>query len=243
MTTPPAAGPDSETGVASAPAAAEPAGARTRRGARWVGSMTDRVPTGWITGILTVPFLAVAAAFGGLNAVAAPPIPDLSAGKTHVNGPFSLAISRAVLIDEFPEAGITVEEGQRVLAVVVTAENVWDRAMPTVLSSPDAALRGSLRIPSLGDGAVPVAIARFDDATKEPHLQPGVPADLVVTWAVDADALAAGDEVEIDIRDLSLSEGVLITYGEEWGTPMTAAHVHVDVTDVGAGADAEETSG
>lgn len=90
---------------------------------------------------------------------------------------------------------------------------------------------------------MPVAIARFDDATKEPHLQPGVPADLVVTRAVDADALAAGDEVEIDIRDLSLSEGVLITYGEEWGTPVTAAHVHVDVTDVGAGADAEETSG
>lgn len=49
---------------------------RSRRAARTrVLALTDRVPTGWFAGILTVLFLTVTAAFGGLSAVAVAPVP------------------------------------------------------------------------------------------------------------------------------------------------------------------------
>lgn len=235
MTTPPPAAADTgRTG------AAPQTPARPRRAPGWVGAVTDRVPTGWLTGILTVPFLAVTAAFGGLNAVAAPPVPDLEAGETHENGPFALTVERAVLIDELPEAGITIAEEDkadtRVLALVVTVENLWSRALPAGHAS---GVTGAVRIDQLGDLA-PAAVARFDDATTAPFLQPGVPAELVLTWAVDADLFADGDALEIDLRDFTLQTGQLITYGTWWANPVEGARLTVDVTDVGAGADAGE---
>lgn len=199
----------------------------------------DRIPTGWFAGILTAAFLAVTAAFGGLAQAAVPPLPELEPGDTHVNDQFALTVERAVLIDELPEAGITVEPGQRVLAVVLTAENVWDRALPSEGSS---GLRAGVRVAELGHEPA-TAIARFDDTTFSPYLQPRVPAELVLTWAVDRGALTDGDEIEIVLRDLTLRKGQLVTSGEYWETPVTAATMMLGVTDVGAGADAEGQEG
>ncbi|AZC15222.1 hypothetical protein DT073_10115 [Microbacterium sp. ABRD28] len=197
------------------------------------------MPTGWFAGILTATFLAATAAFGGLAQAAVPPHPELEAGETHVNAQFALTVERAVLIDELPEAGITVEPGQRVLAVVLTAENVWDRALP---SEGLSGLSAGVRIAELRDEPA-AAIARFDDTTFSPYLQPRVPAELVLTWAVDRDALADGDEIEVVLRDLSLRRGELVIAGEYWETPVTAATMTLEVTDVGAGADAEGEEG
>lgn len=199
-------------------------------------AVTDRVPTGWFAGILTAAFLAVTAAFGGLSAVAAPPLAELQVGDTHENEQFAITVERATLIDELFEAGISVEEGERVLAVVLTAENVWDRAQSA--SSPTG-LVGAVQIPGLGG---PQAVARFDDATTGPWLQPGVPAQLVLTWAVDADAYAEGDEVRLEFRDFSAYTGQLVTYGDGWTDPVTVARLDIDLRDVGAGASAEETA-
>lgn len=208
------------------------------RTAQWVRAATDRVPTGWFAGILTGVFLAVTAAFGGLAAVAAPPIPELALGETHENDQFAITVERAVLIDELPDAGITVEPGQRVLALVVTAENRWDRAQP---AHSTGGLSAAVRIAQLGEDTAPAAVARFDDATTSAYLQPRVPAQLVLTWAVDAAQFAADDELTVELRDLTLHEGKLVTYGRWWDTPVTAARLTVAVTDVGAGADAEGT--
>ncbi|WP_322409043.1 hypothetical protein [Microbacterium invictum] len=205
----------------------------------WIARTWDRIPTGWFAGILTAVFLAGTAAFGGLAQAAVPPLPELEPGETHVNEQFALTVERAVLIDELPEAGITVEPGQRVLAVVLTAENVWDRALP---SESSGGLSAGMRVAELAD-APPAAIARFDDTTFAPYLQPRVPAELVVTWAVDRNALAEGDEIEIVLRDLSLREGALVVAGEYWESPVTAATMTLEVTDVGAGSDAEGDEG
>nr|WP_315267148.1 hypothetical protein [Microbacterium lemovicicum] len=215
-----------------------PAGARTR-----LVAWADRVPTGWFAGILTACFLGVTAAFGGLSAVAAPPLPELRAGETHRNDQFSLTVERAVLIDELSDAGVSVEAGQRVLAVVLTVENEWDRAL-AASSGPSGreGVIGSVRIDELGD--VPAdAVARLDDATNSPYLQPGVPAELVLTWAVDADSVSDGEELHVVLRDMSLSIGQLVTYGQWWDSPVAAARLAVDVTDVGAGADASAPDG
>ncbi|MDT3317655.1 hypothetical protein Q9S71_12580 [Microbacterium sp. KSW4-11] len=215
----------------------EPRGIRSPRNARWLRDVTDRVPTAWLPGIVTAVFLGAAAAFGGLEAVAAPPIANLQPGDEHRNDMLALTVERAVLIDSFPEAGASAnaENGERVLAVVVTAENTWDRAVP---AENDASLTGMLRAPSLAD-PVPVAAARFDDGTKEPWLQPGLPAELVVTWIIGADELAAGDELELELRDFTLQEGQIVFSGEVWIDPVVSARVSVPVTDVGSGADAQ----
>ena len=109
----------------------EPSGTRSARDAQWLRTATDRVPTAWIPGILTAVFLGAAAAFGGLEAVAAPPVETLQSGETHVNDMLSITVERAVLIDSLPDAGARAdpEKGQRVVAAVVMAENVWDTAV------------------------------------------------------------------------------------------------------------------
>lgn len=221
------------------PAPAEPSG-RAHRLAR----ISDRVPTGWFAGILTVAFLGVTAAFGGLDATAAPTVSELEAGDTHENAQFALTVERAVLIDELPEAGIFLEEdsGQRVLAVVLTAENVWTEAQAATNANGTQGVVGSVRIAELGD-APAESIARFDDTTISPYLQPGVPAQLVLTWAVDAERFAEGDELHVELRDFSLYTGRLITYGQSWQDPVDAAVLTLDLTDVGAGADASGAEG
>ena len=88
--------------------------------------------------------------------MASPPVAQLEAGETHENALFALTVERAVLIDALPEAGLSVDDDQRVLAVVVTAENHWDRA---VRADGDGGLAGSVRIAELGDEA-PASIAR-----------------------------------------------------------------------------------
>lgn len=220
------------SGPASSPSPGEEPAGR----AGWVTRTWDRVPTGWFAGILTAVFLGATAAFGGLAEAAVPPVPELSAGDTHENEQFALSVERAVLIDELPEAGVTVEAGERVLALVVTAENVWDRAQP---SAGSAGVTAAVRIPELGD--VPAdSVARFDDTTVSPYLQPRVPAQLVLAWAVDDDALPTADDVRVELRDLSLRTGALVVSGQWWDTPVTAARISVPLVDVGAGADASD---
>lgn len=221
--------------TSGAPSSSAPGGEEAER-ARWVSRAWDRVPTGWFAGILTAAFLTATAAFGGLAEAAVPPVPELNAGQTHQNEQFALTVERAVLIDELPEAGVTVEAGERVLALVLTAENVWDRAQP---SAGSGGITAAVRIPELGD--VPAdSVARFDDTTVSPYLQPRVPAQLVLAWAVDAERFDTAENVDIELRDLSLRTGALVVSGQWWDTPVTAARMSVGLTDVGAGADAAE---
>lgn len=196
-------------------------------------ALTDRVPTGWFAGILTVLFLTVTAAFGGLSAVAVAPVPDIAAGTEHRNDQFALTVERAVLIDELRGSGTSVSDGQRVLALVVSVENVWDHP---IAASADAGVADAVSVAEL-DGATANAVARLDDATVAPYLQPGVPAELVLTWVVDSATFAAGDVLHVDLLDFTLYTGQLITYGESWIDPVVGARTTVEISDVGAGAD------
>ncbi len=232
-------GPSSPPGAGEAPAppaaAAGKAAAPAGRFA-WVRTASDRVPTTWFAGVAVALFLAATAGFGGLADVPVAALPQLAAGEAHDGEPLTLSVERAVLIDEFPEAGVTVEPGQRVLAILVTAENGWTRALQSAGGS--GVIVQALRIADAGERA-PDAVARYDDATLSPWLQPGVPAQLVATWAVEEDLLAAGDALRVDVRDLRLRRGSFVVDGEFWEEPVVAASVTLEVEDVGAGADAE----
>lgn len=199
---------------------------------RWLRAATDRVPTRWFAALGTAVFLAATAAFGGLATAAVPGPAAIEAGDEHRNDEFALTIERAVLLDDFPEAGAVVdpEENERVLAVQIAIENRWTEP---IWFTPSAAAQ-SLRIDEVA--GIPVeSVARYDDATTSPWLQPGVPAELVVTWILDAGDLSDGDLLHLTVNDLSLYTGSFITTGQTWEDPVPAATLTLVVTDAGAG--------
>lgn len=188
----------------------------------------QRIPTGWFASILTGVFLAVTAAFGGLAPVAEAAVESLAAGEPRVGAQLGLSVERAVLFDSFPQSGAYAGEGERVLALLINAENRWSEP----LLSSNGAIEQALRVEGLGealDDAAPAAVARLDDATLGPWLQPGVPAELVVTWVVPAASVAEGDTVSITIREAKLEKGQRLTSDARWTSPAAVATVELEV--------------
>lgn len=208
---------------AHAPHAAEP-GLLSRLVA-WL----KRIPTGWFASILTGIFLAVAAAFGGLAPVAEAAVAPVAAGEARVGDQLSVSVERAVLFDSFPEAGAYAEDGERVLALLVTVENRWTQP----LLSSQGAVEQALRLDGVSedvDDAEPTSIARLDDATFGPWLQPGVPAELVVSWVVPESSVRAGESIDVVIREATLEVGQRLTSDERWTNSRPAATVELTVT-------------
>lgn len=193
------------------------------------------MPTAWISGILVGAFLAVTAAFGGLATAQTPEPPRIEAGDAHIDAQLSLTVSRAVLLDDFPEAGAFAGEGEQVLALQVTAENRWSEALPT---SGAFTVSQILRIPRLGD-APPGSVARYDDATLGPWLQPGVPAELVVTWVVPDSTFTREAELEVEILGSKLVTGSSLTSGQNWVPTEPAAMLVLPIEHVGTTGDAQ----
>jgi len=199
----------------------------------WLRAAGDRVPTAWFAAIGTGVFLLATAAFGGLATAAEPPLAQLRPGTTHVNDMRSLTVERAVLIDELPGSGTSPDKGERVLAIVVDVENHWTEPLrPEGTGS----VAESFSVAGLDE---PSSSARMDDATIGPVLQPGVPAQVVYTWAVDAEDFAAGDHLVVTLNDLSLYTGSFVTSGTSWQDPTPSATMTLVIKDVGAGVDAE----
>lgn len=197
-----------------------------------LGAAADKVPTKWLMSSLSGVFLAATAAFGGMDAVELPELPAIVVGEAHRNDQLEFTVERAVLIDELPEAGVWPEAGERVLAVIGTFENVWDH--PIHMST----LGTGGQIVRLSDDPerAPEMVVRLDDSTLEPWLQPGVPAPLVLAWRVDAQEYAAGDELPLDLRDMTLRTGTMVRHDQYWTEPQPAASLTVPVTDAGTGA-------
>lgn len=204
-----------------------------------LSAWVQRIPTGWFASILTGAFLAVTAAFGGLAPVAEAAVETLDAGEPRVGAQLGLSVERAVLFESFPQSGAYAGEGERVLALLVDAENRWTEP----LLSSNGAIEQALRIEGLGedfDDAEPAAVARLDDATLGPWLQPGVPTELVVTWVVPAASVAAGDTVSVVIREATLEQGQRLTSDARWTSPSEAATVELEVVAGDAAPDAAD---
>ena len=202
--------------------------ARSRFG--WLRAASDRVPTRWFAGIGTGLLLAATAAFGGLATAAAPPITALEPGQEHRNDQLAVTVERAVLVDEFPDAGVFVDDGQRVLALVLDVENTW---VEPLAASPSSSVVDSITVEGLSDP--PDSVARYDDATLNPVLQPGVPARIVFAWAVDAGAFSDAQSLRLTVNDMTLYTGSFVANGQWWTDPVAAATASVAVEDIGAG--------
>lgn len=197
---------------------------------------SDRVPTKWFAAIGTGVFLAATAAFGGLNPVAAEiEAPRaLVAGDIHVNEQFAITVQRAVLIDDLREAGVAPAPGTRALVLIATVTNVWDEPQGTAGID---SLGRLIAVDGLGS-AEPTGIARMDDQTFLPRLQPDVPVELAIAWRVDAGAFTAGDEITVVLHDQTLYTGSTVLSGRYWADRDVGARVALEIADVGAGTDA-----
>lgn len=199
------------------------------------GSAAQKVPTKWfVTGGLVL-FLAVSAAFGGLNDAVAAPIPALAAGDTHTGAQLSITVERAVLLDGFPEQGILPDEGDRLLVVVATVEDVWRDPASTRTTLGAADNLRPVGVPGLDASSAPQSVAVISDGTEFPDLQPGVPVELAFIWSVDPAALADGDSIAVDLYAKTYQSDGFITSGERWVNPVVVATVTVPVTDSGDG--------
>ena len=67
-------------------------------------------------------------------------------------------------------------------------------------------------------------------------LQPGVPALIAFSWVIPGTAYRDGEELTVVLKDAALEHGQMLVSGDYWGTPEPAAHVSVEIEDVGAGA-------
>lgn len=203
----------------------------------------QKVPTKWFVSGGLVIFLAVSAAFGGLNDAAAAPIPQLTAGEPHTGAQLRITVDRAVLLDGFPEQGILPAEGERLLVVVATVEDVWRDPASTRTSIGAADNLRPVGVPGLDASSAPQSVAVISDGAEFPDLQPGVPIELAFIWSIDPSALAEGDSMAIDVYDKTYRSDGFITSGERWVNPVVAATVTVPVSDSGDGSDAADDQG
>ncbi|MFB7249957.1 hypothetical protein [Microbacterium sp. NPDC056234] len=198
---------------------------------KWVSAVTSRVSTKWIGGTATVLILGATAAFGGLGAVPEPPLPEVAAGDTFTGAGWEMTPQRAVLIDELNETGVRPKEGERLLVVVMDVTNVDDAARQSS-SSAEGSL-SAIRVEDAPD--IAPMIARYDDTTLYPWLQPGVPAQLVLTWAIPASGFAGGDDIRVALPTATEYTGEFFVYGEYWDDEQIGAHATLPLDDVGAG--------
>jgi hypothetical protein len=202
-----------------------------------VFALLDRLPTKWLISSVAALLLLFSSVLGGLDDAPVAPVPTLDAKESTTGTQLKIAVSRALLIDAFPEQGITPQDGNRLLVISATVENVWKSPLrlATDPSAPDAVV--PVGVPGISSDTPAYAVVVIDDGAKSSPVQPGVPADLVFVWEVANDALAAGDNVRVDILDRTLEGWGFITYGERFSDPFVAAHVDLTLDDVGTGAD------
>ncbi|CAN5146149.1 hypothetical protein BH11ACT2_BH11ACT2_07040 [soil metagenome] len=197
----------------------------------------DAVPTHWIIVAVVALLVAASAAFGGLKDAPAQALDALKPGQTHHGLRLDVAVTRAVLIDGFPGTDIATDDGKRLLVVVAHVRNHWHSPVRPLALARHADTIGVRGVPGVKNGSAPDYVAVLSDAAPSPDLQPGVPVDLTFIWNVEPSALAAGDDLHLQLWDEDQHvNGDLLT-GENFEQPHLVGSVTVPVTDVGAGSD------
>ena len=217
-----------EEADAATRAASEAQGTARRRGLIRRGF--DLVPTSWFATGATAVFLAVTAAFGGLDTVA-DPVAQVPVGGSYDGAGFAMSVTGASLVDARKATGLTPGAGQRVLLVALDATVTGPRPRVTA----DGGSLQGIRMEGLD--AKPV-IFRPDDDNLATTLQPGVRTSVLLAWLVPADVGGRRLTVRLPI---ALEAKNNIQSGTRWDFIRFGAETRVTVVDGGHG-DAEPVS-
>jgi len=184
------------------------------------------VPTTWLAGAATVVFLGATAAFGGLATAAEPGTAAIEPGAEHRNDQFAFTVESAQLRDADPDAGIYLDEGERLLSVRVRVENVF--------AEPQAVGDLVENIAIDGIDAKKLSVVRVDDGTFVSRLQPDVPAEVEFRLRVGAGDYRDGDVLHLTLNDLSYYVGSFVMSGAAWVDPEPVAEMSLIVHDTAA---------
>jgi len=205
----------------------------------------ERVPLKWLSSAALVVFLGVTALFGGLEPAPSPETPVIAAGETFVGAEVEMTPVRAILVDKLNATGIFPTPGeQRSLSVILDARNLSEFARLSSVSSVLDPVRvdglseliGEQNLtPAQTQEGISPSIARLDDGTLGPWLQPGLPVRLVLTWAVPADAFSDGDTMRIALPTGTRAVGQSVIYGVYWDAMRTGAYADIVIDDRGEG--------
>ncbi|OCG74805.1 hypothetical protein [Microbacterium sediminis] len=222
--------------ASAAPAQGGDPSAPARRSARVLArAAASKLPTRYLTAILTGLFLAATAAFGGLNDAppeAAPEPVVIATDEAHSTGRYTITFRGAYLADFWEDSGVYPEEGQR--SIVLLAEVVCDG--PTSMTTSDfiASLSGDALPVDEYFGGADTTIVRADDHLVSPTMPPHVTVPLVFGWEVPADAYTAGDTIELTLRGERREETSFLGHATFWNETGEDATVRLVLEDVDA---------
>ncbi|MGM7671699.1 hypothetical protein [Microbacterium sp. A93] len=205
----------------------------------------DRVPVKWLSTAALAVFLGVTALFGGLEAVPTPETPVIAAGDTFIGGELEMTPVRLTVIDKLGSTGVFPTPGeQRILSLVMDVRNMSEFARA---SSTDSVL-GLTRVEGLQDvletteltelqvmSGISPSVARLDDGTFGPWLQPEIPVRVVLSWAVPVGAFSDGDTMRLALPTSTRRMGQSVLYGVYWSDQYTGAYADLAIEDLGKG--------
>jgi len=190
----------------------------------------------WAAGIALVATLVGTLALGGFDQ--AQTVPErLEAGGEVRTSLYTVSVIDAHRADEIEEEYVEAEDGEVLVVLTVRLENL----APYPIGVGSSADRVSARLVNAGEpllelsGADPASSARVwrtDDSSGGVVLQPRVPAEAQLVWAVPVESVADG-QVTLDVYDAVETRGRVILSSDAitWRRSDLAAQFTLDVAE------------
>ncbi|GGM61565.1 hypothetical protein [Microbacterium saperdae] len=214
----------------SAAVAAANAGARAKVLA-WARRSIDLIPTSWLLTAGGAALLATTALFGGLQAAAVDPLPELAAGDTFSGSDLEMTVVGVELRSDRGNAYVYPDEekNERVLVVTVDVVNTFPTPRMSVSGGKNPPVIDGIRVDGIDE---PASVSRADDGLGSPMLQPDVPARLLVAWIVGPDDFHDGEEITLTLPDSTHYVGKSVMRGDYWDEVRIGATVTTTIQEV-----------
>lgn len=188
----------------------------------------------WITGAGAVALVGVVVGVGGFDTVSND-AEAVDTGTAITTSLYAVTITGGELTDAVEEEYLEADEGETLLVLDLTIENLSDApvgvgtAVDRVASRLVNARAALLVIPEAND-TYSARAWRPDGSSGEVVLQPGVPSEIRVAWTVPSDAFTEG-RAELDVYDAVEQGGQIILSSSSvtWQRREQVARVIVDL--------------
>jgi hypothetical protein len=199
----------------------------------WARRSIDLIPTSWLLTAGGAVLLATTALFGGLQAAAVDPVPELAAGDMFAGSDLEMTVVGVELRSDHGNTSLYPDEekGERVLVVTVDVVNTFPTPRMSVTGGKKLPMLNGIHVDGIDE---PASVSRADDGRSSPVLQPDVPARLLVSWIVGPDDFRDGEEITLTLPDSTHYVGQSVMRGDYWDDVRVGATVTTTVQEVTA---------
>lgn len=197
----------------------------------WARRSIDLIPTSWLLTGAGAVLLAGTALFGGLEAAAVDPTPEVAVGETFTGSDLEMTVVGVELRDERGMAGLypDEEDQERLLVVTVEVVNTFPAPRSSISLKKASAVVDGIRIDGLEEKA---AVSHADDGTSSPVLQPDVRARLLLAWIVGPEDFHDGEEISLTLPDSTHYVGRSVMSGDFWDDVRVGATLTTTIEEV-----------